>query len=504
MSIFWNDNLLDTTQGLDVLGVRSIDQTVELTLVNGITTISQRGRYMSILPWAIGDFLINRASEGFDWDNLMVYLRRVEFVTLAASRLDGELNAADASGALGANLHQDRLVQLLRSNSVSFPDDQGGAILGTYLGPCRAIGLLLDGNEAVPYRLSPRGKKIWEVRQMRLKDSPVMAAISNGEKFSRALAETAIPDFSLGSLSNSGKEVSHLRNALMTPWSVGSEQPEQARVAKAYDGINGTIVWAKRMLATQPDDAAGLLVRNFNNCIEGKLEDRIAFTWAEYEYRRRCHFALELLLAALTASLIKFEKASVAQIVSNWLSTFEASSFLNEIWPRAPQAWESTAIESVVSVPEHLFAAEKLPVSNLRDLPPSNQALVAIAILSAVAQQTRMIRKDGHFNYKTTSLGEQAVDIIESAEEELFSKLVERLIEFTALAHLQTTLRKMGAGQKCSLRFFPDGPLLRPTGIRMLPGHSNDRLTNVLRIFTDIGKLRRGDKKFTSPEGNVR
>ena len=301
---------------------------------------------------------------------------------------------------------------------------------------------------------------------------------------------------------SSGEEARLLHDALVSPWDPGNE-PEQARVARAYDGINGTIAWANALLASEPDNAGGLLVRNFKNCIEARSEDRIAFTWAEYEYRRRCHFALELLLAALTTSLTEFEEASIGQIVSDWMSSFEISPLLSEVWPRASEAWGSTAIEGIASVPERLFSGERIPTGELRHLAPSNQALAAVAILAATASQTRMIRRDGHIDRKPTSPGERAVDIIEAAEEEPFSKLLERLVEFTALAHLQTTLRKMGAGQKCSLRFFPDGPLLRPTGIGMSPGQSNDRLTNVLRILTDVGELRRDNGKFVPPDGGV-
>ena len=118
MQVSWGDDLLDTTQGQDVLGVRGIDQAVELGLVNGITTISQRARYLSILPWAIADFLIANAEEGFDWDRFMAFLRRVEFVTLAASILDDELNGADATAALGSDIHRDRLDLLLSGVSV--------------------------------------------------------------------------------------------------------------------------------------------------------------------------------------------------------------------------------------------------------------------------------------------------------------------------------------------------------------------------------------------------
>lgn len=134
MIITWGDDLLDTTQGLDILGVRGIDQGVELGLVNGITTISQRARYFSILPWALGEYLVDHASEGFDWDSLTVYLRRVEFVTLAASRLDSELNGADASGALGANLHQ----EICQSRSKKGP--VAGGILGHFSGSRLRLG----------------------------------------------------------------------------------------------------------------------------------------------------------------------------------------------------------------------------------------------------------------------------------------------------------------------------------------------------------------------------
>ncbi|MCE7998831.1 MAG: hypothetical protein HEP70_08240 [Rhodobiaceae bacterium] len=512
MIITWGDDFLDTTQGLDILGVRGVDQAVELGLVNGITTISQRARYFSILPWALGEYFAEHAPTGFDWDSLSAYLRRIEFVVLAASRLDSELNGADSSGALGATLHKEQLATLVAGGTVTFPEDSGGAMLGTYFAPCRTIGFLLDGDETIPYRLSPRGTEIWALRKARLQASPTITNILNGGEISRAQAEAAIPEFSLGSLDRSTSEADLLYDALATPWDPGTEA-ERHRVSKAYEAFNGTITWAKELLATEHESASALIVRNFKNCARGDQISEIAFkgdqisetahSWAEYEYRRRCHFALELMLSALTSSLAEFEKATISQVVSSWFSTLDPSPLLASEWTAVSEARNLNGAEAVASVPRDLFNGKPIPTGDLRHLPIPDQAFSAIALLVATAEQTRAARRDGYFERKSTSPGERAISIIEGAGDEPFSILMEEIVEVTALSHLQTTLRKMGAGQKCSLRFFPDGPLLRPTGIGMAPGHSNDRLTNVLRILTDIGKLKRMDGKFAPIDGGA-
>jgi len=56
--------------------------------------------------------------------------------------------------------------------------------------------------------------------------------------------------------------------------------------------------------------------------------------------------------------------------------------------------------------------------------------------------------------------------------------------------HLATTLRKMGEGQKCSLRLYVEEGLLCPTGIQIEAGYSITRLTSLLSVLADIGFLR--------------
>jgi hypothetical protein len=488
VGIFWGDDLLDTTQGLDIVGVRGLDQSIELGLVNGITTISQRVRYLSLLTWAIGDFLHENATTGFEEKRLRAFLRRIEFLILASTRVDGEINGSDYTGALGANLHQEAIRDLLDGKPTPVPDDRGGAILGTYFAPSKAVGLLTEGDETIPYKLTVRGKKMWETLNDHMLGSPIRRLLHSGGDLSRSMAEEAIPDLALGALERRPEETDLLKEALMRPWERDGRVPPE-RVTNAYSAFNETISWSTSLLQSNPDNATGLLVRNYHRCVTGDSQDATSMTWAEYEYRRRCHLCLELLLSSLVHGLDQYEQAAIAQVVERWSNARDLSGYLKDMWPGATMVWDLAAGAVRDSVPSDLFETSSIPTTALRKLPPPDQALAAVAILSGTAMQTRNIRGSGSIDTIPSSPGDQVIDLLENAQDEPFPHLLERLVEIAAISHLQNTLRKMGNGQKCSLRFFPEGPYLRSTGLGMAPGHSGDRLTNVLRFLTDIGTL---------------
>ncbi len=71
---------------------------------------------------------------------------------------------------------------------------------------------------------------------------------------------------------------------------------------------------------------------------------------------------------------------------------------------------------------------------------------------------------------------------------ETFGALVLRLLkECVVSPHLDNALRKMAAGGKCTLRFYPDGNRLCTTGTSAKAGQSGERLGNVLGILADAG-----------------
>jgi hypothetical protein len=490
MTFFWGAPLLDETAGLDILGVRRLDQAIESSLVNGVTTISARARYFAILPWALAEFFRNDLVAGtgqFDRSVFARYMNRVELLTLLATRLDP--NVGESGGAaLGADVHVAAVSAIRSGASWPVPGEGSEAMVGTYFGPCRAIGLVADGasGSGAPFRITPRGMKVWEARSAALASDPVLRSLRDVTEFSPELVRHAVPHFSLAALAKAGREAELIREALTIPW----EPPERAgreRVAHAYEQFDQTLAWIRRSLST---GARGpeILTTNLSRCCRGEIEDGPSVRWAEFEWRRRTHFALELLLSAVCRALSMSGDNTVSGIIEMWREDTNQLT-AGAMWPEAAAAWERTAEEAAQSVPLDLLLGLPTPAAALNRLTAGEQALTAYALIVALGAQMRALRERGGVPSRSGP-GERAFDIVDAKGDTPFSAILRSLTENCAVApHLATTLRKMGNGQKCSLRFFPDGTVLRSTGLGAQGGYSGDRLSNLLRILADTGLL---------------
>lgn len=485
MDLAWGDGLGDETQGLDIVGVRGLDQSLEAALVNGITTVSLRGRYFTLLPWAIGEYFAAEVAAGittFDEARFKAFLFRVEFLALACTTIDN--GDGDPGGALGRVLFQSEMAAMLAGEDVTFPVGRGGGMLGTYFGPCRALGLVraTDGGGVEPFVLTPRGQAVWNARKVALGEGSWRTLLWEGETLSPADTRALVPHFSLRGLANAGDEAAALREALLTPWApIG---PAAAGVSGSYARFADTIAWLRSEGEATPLRADALLGEAWRRAAFGNGgEPVIQLAWAEYEWRRRLHFALELMLSAVADTVRARGEATLEGVVQEWLEEPDLPVRLTAAWPLASVACGQPAVEAFASVPADLYTVDA-PPDDLARLKPHARALAGAALVTGLSRQSAALRADGRFQNRRAP-GERALACIESAGDEPFAQALTALSAVAVEAHLATTFRKMGGGQKCSLRFFPEGSRLLTTDLDTSAGRSGSRLWNVIKVLED-------------------
>jgi hypothetical protein len=207
--------------------------------------------------------------------------------------------------------------------------------------------------------------------------------------------------------------------------------------------------------------------------------------WAEFEWRRRLHFALELMLSGICTTLCERSEASLSEVVTEWREAPELPAALTNAWPEAADVWVKSGAEVVSSAPRKTFF-DGGSAEALNSMSPHAKAIAAFGLIATLANQTRALRAVQKFPDRK-GVGERATGLVEDAGSEPFQQSLVRLGEVVTEAHLATTFRKMAGGQKCSLRFFPDGPRLCATGRSVGAGQSGTRLSNVIRVLADAG-----------------
>ena len=123
MQIFWNNGERENINGLDIMGMRQLDQKIEQQWVSNVTTISIRARYLTLLPWLLTEFYRSQlaASDGkadFDEKAFKRVSGRMELIVLGASTLGKEAGeSGNTSGVLGKDLFAAEIESLLQTGS---------------------------------------------------------------------------------------------------------------------------------------------------------------------------------------------------------------------------------------------------------------------------------------------------------------------------------------------------------------------------------------------------
>jgi len=509
MNIFWNNGERETIQGLDILALRQLDQQIEQDWVANVTTISIRARYLSLLPWLFTEFyswqlLSDSGQATFNLERFKLAAARMEIIVLAATRYGKKWGESGTTyGGIGPELYHEDITALEQDGSIDLePAGRGGAVYGTYVMPCRGFGLLdfTVGGQAAPVSVTRRGQELHKARRKVLSPTGLTRLVLEGGTLTTDLLEQEGVHFSLNGLHANQEEMELLKEALVKPY------VDHAEINLRYAHFTDSARWFMSILS---DTSSGMnseeiLKLNYRKLVSADSKpDKVELGWGEYELRRRVHFALELLLGAMTHTVIDLVEATVEQVLSLWETEWDKPPLLDKLLPLAAYPFTLSLQEVADKVPLDVFLDKGPNMSAARDLSSGQKALYALTVLIACKEQTESLRTTGLLPDRHHYL-ERAFSIISRGSQSVSDTLRELLIAAVIEPHLKTSLRKLGQGQKCSLRFFPEGNILRPTGKRVVASSSGDRLGNVLGFFADTGYLHRIESSRFSlaPDGS--
>lgn len=499
MHAFWNLGERDKILGLDILGLRQLDQDIERDWVAGITTISFRARYLTLLPWALAELYKHELARGggkaiVDDDRVDAVLARLKFIILASSRFGKQWGeSGNTFGVLGSDLYADQLREFETRKKLELPSQKGADVYGTYVMPCREFGLLTDsprGRNGIPVAIGPRGQDLISIRAHMSGCDSVCELLLNGGKLTAGHLSMAGQHFSVNGLEKDMHERNRLVEWMFDPYFDSQD------VRSSYANFAATTRWAATFIKADPMRPDDIIAENFQRAVQAdpKSVDAVELAWMEYEMRRRVHFACELLLMGVAETIGDLSLATVETVAAHWIATDALSPAVRNIIGSGKLPSRSTVGELMSRVPADAFLSSPLSPRDGRDeAPGASRVLYSLALLLSTYRCSERFRASNRFPHRNHYM-ERAFELLgENKSSSLIEALPKLALHLAVEPHLRTTLRKMGQGQKCSLRFFPEGEVLQPTGVSVRPGFSGSRLGNVLGILADVGLFSRLD-----------
>jgi len=492
MEIFWNAGGQDKIQGMDILGLRQLDQSLEKNWVSSISTISIRARYLTLLPWMLVELYEYELKQGggkatIDNRRLTEVLGRLKFTILAASAMENDAEEVSSTyGVLGSEIFGDQLGEFKTQGKIELPSHKGADFYGTYVMPCRGFGLLVNnhGGESLPISVSPRGRELYRQRDFKQGCRAIRDLLMEGGVLTSAHLTMAGRQFSVNGLLEEMDEQHLLTQFMLNPY---CGDPD---VIESYNNFNATVRWAATFINDGKLRPAEIIAHNFQQVVTSAPEvtNKAALAWMEYELRRRVHFACELLMSDLSETLSRIGSGTIEEVIESWMHVDGISTVVSSIIGFDETNPEQHLGELVTKIEDNSLLGTPLQIATGRDLPAGgNRAFYGLALLLASYRQTQRIRKLEWLENRQHCM-EKAFACLEGNQTAPVScALCDLVMQLVVKSHLNTTLRKMSQGQKCSLRFFPEGNVLHSTGVLASPGFSDTRLNNVLGMLADVG-----------------
>ena len=272
------------------------------------------------------------------------------------------------------------------------------------------------------------------------------------------------------------------------------------RFSEDYGRFNETVCWSLELIASGCLTSREIIHRNHNNVVTSRdihSFREVDLLWAEYDLRRRLHFAAELLLSALTQTLNYLNKAALPNIVQGWSSEYEETDFITHCIGNNDNPYNLSLEDFIDQLDYAMIDEYSSQVRSANSLKPPEKAIFALTLMSYCHRKSLPLRRSNSIPDRSHYM-EKSFKIIEAQARQTVSETLEVLLRRVVIeSHLKTTLRKMGQGQKCSLRFYPEGGVLAPTGTSVSAGHSQDRLRNVLVMLSDLGLCSRENGRLS-------
>lgn len=491
MQVSWTDRYRNIIAGLDILGVRQFDQDLEAQLVGGLTTVSPRARYLSLVPWVLALLYRRLLADGGgeasrDFKGERAVLTRLEFLVAAATRLGNAGEGGSTLGSIGSDIYRESLDALAASGLAELPAPRKPGVLAAYVAPIQGFGLLVSRPDGGPLALTPRCQELISTI-----DAPprIEALLLDGGTISRDELDAARHVFSLNALRGAPDEWALLLAALDVPAGKGAEAHTER--------FRRTRVWAIHALADAPTWGDGLVDRAYADLVQGRTEQAVPLIWGEVALRKRVHFALEMLLASLANSLDRERGTTIEEVTAGFaadLARDGAPGIVTRTLGTQPIQLSDSWASLQQRVPDDAFLADP-PRANWGGSGPASSALTALVLLAATERQSRDLRSTGVVKDRAQAM-DSTFARVANHPGSVADVAVELLRFEVASRHLRHTMRKMSVGQSNSLRFFPRGDALVRMGEGTSGAFSATRLDSVLQMMADFGHLELTDAGF--------